>query len=45
MPVHIAILMRPYLKLILEGRKTVESRLTKGPLPRRPLLVSTGAAA
>ena len=31
MPVHVAILLRPYIKLILSGRKTVESRLTITP--------------
>ncbi|MCC7406451.1 MAG: hypothetical protein IT442_00160 [Phycisphaeraceae bacterium] len=30
---HVAILRLPYLRAILEGRKTVESRLTRGPLP------------
>ncbi len=29
MPTHVAILKRPYLRMILDGRKTVESRLTK----------------
>lgn len=33
MPIHVAILKRPYVKLILEGRKTVESRLTRTLLP------------
>lgn len=33
MPIHVAILKRPYLKLILSGQKTVESRLTRNPLP------------
>lgn len=32
MPIHIAILIRPYPQLILEGRKTIESRLTIRPL-------------
>jgi hypothetical protein len=32
MPIHVAILMRPYLRLILEGRKTIESRLTMRPI-------------
>ncbi|MCC7204917.1 MAG: hypothetical protein IT441_07535 [Phycisphaeraceae bacterium] len=32
MPVHVAILRLPYLNAILEGHKTVESRLTRGPL-------------
>lgn len=29
MAIHIAILLKPYIRLILEGRKTMESRLTK----------------
>ena len=29
MPVHVAILMRRYLDLVLAGRKTIESRLTR----------------
>ena len=29
MGVHVAILQRPYLRLVLDGRKTVESRLSK----------------
>ena len=29
MAAHVAILKKPYIRLILEGRKTVESRLTK----------------
>jgi len=33
MPIHVAILKRPYLKLILEGQKTVESRLMRTALP------------
>ena len=33
MPVHVAILRRPYLDLILAGRKTVESRLTRTAMP------------
>jgi len=33
MPIHVAILKRPYLKLILSGRKTVESRLTRTAQP------------
>lgn len=33
MPIHVAILKRPYLKLILSGRKTVESRLTRNTPP------------
>ena len=32
MPIHVAIMMRPYLQMILEGRKTIESRLTVRPL-------------
>lgn len=32
MPIHVAILRAPYPKLILDGRKTIESRLTKQPL-------------
>src|SRR5262249_22120256 len=28
MSIHVAILLRPYIKMILSGRKTVESRLT-----------------
>lgn len=31
MPFHVAILLRRYIKLLLTGRKTVESRLTKSP--------------
>jgi len=31
MPYHVAILLRRYVKLLLAGRKTVESRLTKSP--------------
>ena len=30
MPIHIAILKLPYLRAILDGRKTIESRLSKG---------------
>jgi ASC-1-like (ASCH) protein len=30
---HVAILLRPYLRLILSGRKTVESRLTRTARP------------
>ena len=30
---HVAILKRPYLRMILNGRKTVESRLTRSALP------------
>lgn len=33
MATHVAILLRPYLKMILDGRKTIESRLTVRPLP------------
>lgn len=33
MPIHVAILKRPYLKLILDGRKTIESRLTRTAQP------------
>jgi hypothetical protein len=33
MPIHVAILKRPYLKLILAGRKTVESRLMRTAQP------------
>ena len=33
MPVHVAILKPPYLDLILAGRKTVESRMTRSPQP------------
>ncbi len=33
MPIHVAILKRPYLKLILSGHKTVESRLTRNAPP------------
>ena len=33
MPIHVAILKRPYLKLILAGQKTVESRLTRTAQP------------
>lgn len=33
MPHHVAILKKPYLDLILSGRKTIECRLTKTPLP------------
>ena len=33
MPIHIAILIRPYVKLILDGCKTIESRLTVSPRP------------
>ncbi len=33
MPIHVAILKRPYLKLILSGQKTVESRLTRTTQP------------
>jgi hypothetical protein len=33
MPVHVAILRRPYLDLILAGRKTIESRLTQTAMP------------
>jgi ASC-1-like (ASCH) protein len=33
MSIHVAILKRPYLKLILSGRKTVESRLTRTTQP------------
>lgn len=29
MPIHVAILKRPYLQMILRGEKTVESRLTR----------------
>lgn len=32
MPIHVAILRPPYPQLILDGRKTIESRLTKSPL-------------
>ncbi len=32
MPFHVAILLKPYIRLILDGRKTVESRLTKTPI-------------
>jgi len=32
-PIHVAILQQPYLNLILQGRKTIESRLTIRPLP------------
>ena len=32
MPIHVAILRPPYPQLILNGRKTIESRLTKAPL-------------
>lgn len=43
MPVHVAILRGPYLSAILEGRKTIESRLTRGPLaPYRQ--IETGQA-
>jgi len=30
---HIAILLKPYIRLILDGHKTIESRLTKTPMP------------
>ena len=33
MSIHVAILLPPYIRLILAGRKTVESRLTQRPLP------------
>ncbi len=33
MPIHVAILKRPYIRLILEGKKTVESRLTRTAQP------------
>ena len=33
MSTHVAILLRPYLRLILSGRKTIESRLTRNNLP------------
>jgi len=33
MPFHVAILMKPYIDLLLSGRKTVESRLTRNALP------------
>lgn len=33
MSVHVAILLRRYIQLILAGRKTVESRLTRTPRP------------
>jgi hypothetical protein len=33
MPIHVAILKRPYVRLILEGKKTVESRLTRTAQP------------
>lgn len=33
MPIHVAILKRPYLELVLSGRKTVESRLTRTAQP------------
>lgn len=32
MSIHVAILMRPYLQMILDGRKTIESRLTMRPI-------------
>jgi hypothetical protein len=32
MPIHVAIMKRPYLQAILDGRKTMESRLTVRPL-------------
>lgn len=33
MPIHVAILKRPYVRLILSGEKTVESRLTRTAQP------------
>ena len=33
MPIHVAILKRPYIRLILEGKKIVESRLTRTAQP------------
>jgi len=33
MGVHVAILKRPYLHLVLDGRKTVESRLSRSAVP------------
>jgi hypothetical protein len=33
MPVHVAILRAEYLSMILDGRKTIESRLTRTPMP------------
>jgi hypothetical protein len=33
MPIHVAILKRPYIRMILDGRKTVESRLTRTAQP------------
>lgn len=33
MPIHVAILKRPYLNLILSGQKTIESRLTRTAQP------------
>lgn len=33
MSIHVAILKRPYIRLILEGKKTVESRLTRTAQP------------
>ena len=33
MSIHVAILKRPYLKLILDGKKTIESRLTRNSPP------------
>ncbi|MEX2213143.1 MAG: ASCH domain-containing protein [Phycisphaeraceae bacterium] len=32
MSIHVAIMMRPYLQMILDGRKAIESRLTVRPL-------------
>lgn len=33
MATHVAILLRPYLQMMLDGRKTIESRFTLRPLP------------
>jgi hypothetical protein len=33
MATHLAILLKPYVEMILDGRKTMESRLTRTPLP------------
>ena len=33
MPIHVAILKKPYIDLVVDGQKTVESRLTQNALP------------
>lgn len=33
MACHLAILLKPYVDMVLDGRKTMESRLTRHPLP------------